>query len=151
MSAKQRKTALDDEQHALLVMSLLNQRKVWLTHDDERVYIDAMSPPHALSAFRKLIEYAQGGMLGTGFNAVDLVVSPLGVALRMQAFGEAAVEAELHALTRMPPRSRLRVSQGLAAVEDIDEEIQRDQTNTRYMEHVDYAARLTELINERLT
>ncbi len=151
--AKARKTMLDDEQHAHEVAGLMNQNKRWFTHDGEVTYIDAMSAPHALSAFRKLIDYAQGGLIGIGFRPYDVVVSPLGVALRMQAFGTVAVEAELQALTQRGPagRRRLRVSQVLAAVEAIDDEVKADADNTKYVDPVDYAVRLTELINERLT
>ena len=147
-----RETVLDDTEHAAKVLQLMNQNSRWITHDEELTYIDAMSPPHALSAFRKLVDYASNDQLA-GYAPVDVVASPLGVALRMQAFGTVAVQAELHALTRRGParRAGLRVSQVLGAVEAIDDEVKADADNTRYVDPVDYAVRLTELINERLT
>ena len=155
MSPRARRvTTLDDNQHASKVIKLLNQRQDWLNHDDELEDIEEISPQHALSAYRKLIAYAQEGMLG-GAKPVDVVVSPLGMALRMQAFGDAAVQAEIDTHSRTLSMKRkdlypLRVSQVLAAVESIDDEVKRDEDNTLYTDPVDYAVRLTELINERL-
>jgi hypothetical protein len=151
-----RETVLDDERHAAKVKPLLDQDEVWLTHDDERVFIDAMSPPHALSAYRKLIDYANASMLGLDVTRLHVVGCMLGHALKTQAFGIAASEAEIaylktHVIPGSPAPRPLRVSTVLAGVEAIDDEVKADQDTSMYVDPVDYAVRLTELINERLT
>lgn len=158
---RRRQTELTDLEHANLLIEdeMLEQGKYWVSHDNERAQVFSMNPTHALSAYRKLVEYAREGLVE--LSIADMVASPLGAALRTQAMGDDATQAEithLKALARngQAPKTvvvtgnRLRTSVVLAAVEDLEEEIAGDDDNSKYTGPVDYAVRLTELINERL-
>lgn len=149
-----RPTSLNDDQHAGQVYDLLGQDEVWLTHNEERLTIEAMAAPHALAALRKIVEYARLDMLGE-YSLEEAVATPLAVALRLQALGETVVQADLDHLAKRA-RAKTVVVSGvkpsivLAAVEELDVELAQASDPADYVHPVDYAVRLTELINERL-